>query len=213
LKAALLFLSKKQTDRSENISKEIMMNGKQELVREPESIAVIRFQDCDPFGHLNNARYVDYFMNARTDQIAEHYGLQLLQEGQSKSWVVTKSQIAFFAPAKMMERVRIRTRIIHANERHLVVEGLMLDEKASQLKAVLWMQFTYVDLSTGRPSRHADELMQLLQSVQVEGFDSGFDARAGELRAQFRHNGRQKEPPQHSPDLFAPQANESQVQL
>ena len=30
----------------------------------------VRFQDCDPFGHLNNARYIDYFLNARQDQIA-----------------------------------------------------------------------------------------------------------------------------------------------
>ena len=66
-------------------------------------------------------------------------------------------QIAFFSPAKMMERVCIRTRLIHATERNLVVEGLMLDEKAGQLKAVLWMQFTYVDLTTGRPSRHPDD--------------------------------------------------------
>jgi len=89
----------------------------------------------------------------------------------------------------------------------------MLDEKASQLKAVLWMQFTYVDLATGRPSRHADELMQLLQSVQVEGFEPGFDSRAGELRAQFRDNRRQKEPSQHSPTAFVPQANKPQVQF
>jgi acyl-CoA thioester hydrolase len=30
------------------------------LSKELESTAVIRFQDCDPFGHLNNARYIDY---------------------------------------------------------------------------------------------------------------------------------------------------------
>ena len=66
-------------------------------------------------------------------------------------------QIAFFAPAKMIERVCIRTRLIHATERKLVVEGLMLDEKAGQLKAVLWMPFTYVDLTSGRPSRHPDD--------------------------------------------------------
>ncbi len=81
------------------------MNVVLDLVKEPESTAEIRFQDCDPFGHLNNARYIDYFMNARTDQIAEYYGLQLLQEGQSKSWVVTKSQIVYFVPAKLMETV------------------------------------------------------------------------------------------------------------
>ncbi|WP_192348725.1 hypothetical protein [Algoriphagus sp. Y33] len=32
----------------------------------PESNSVIRFQDYDPFNHLNNARYIDYFINARS---------------------------------------------------------------------------------------------------------------------------------------------------
>jgi acyl-CoA thioester hydrolase len=188
------------------------MNAKQELVREPESTAVIRFQDCDPFGHLNNARYIDYFMNARSDQIAEHYGLQLLQEGESKSWVVTKSQIAYFVPAKMMERVRIRTRLIHATERSLVVEGLMLDEKASHLKAMLWVEFTYVDLISGRPSRHPEELMHLLLSLKVGGFEQSFEARADSLRAQFRNNGRLKETSSQLPaTTFVPERDEVQV--
>jgi acyl-CoA thioester hydrolase len=165
------------------------MNSVQELVREPESSAVIRFQDCDPFGHLNNARYIDYFMNARTDQIAEYYGLHLLQEGGSKSWVVNKSQIAYFIPARMMESVRIRTHVLHASERSLTVEGLMLNEKASHLKALLWIEFTYVDLKTGRPSQHPDELMQLLRDIQIGNFEQGFEARSNQIRAQFRNNG------------------------
>ena len=33
------------------------------------STAIIRFQDCDPYSHLNNGRYLDYFMNAREDQV------------------------------------------------------------------------------------------------------------------------------------------------
>jgi YbgC/YbaW family acyl-CoA thioester hydrolase len=169
------------------------MNATQELVREPESTAKIRFQDCDPFGHLNNARYIDYFMNARTDQIADHYGLQLLQEGQSKSWVVTKSQIAYFAPAKLMETVCIRTRLLRAGDRSLLVEGLMLDQNNHRLKALLWMEFTYVDLHTGRSSQHPDELMQLLRSIQTGGFEHGFEGRADWLRAKYRNSDRHQE--------------------
>ena len=37
------------------------------------SKAVIRFQDCDPLKHLNNAKYFDYFFNAREDQVATIY--------------------------------------------------------------------------------------------------------------------------------------------
>lgn len=33
--------------------------------KETETKAVIRFQDCDPLQHLNNAKYFDYFFNAR----------------------------------------------------------------------------------------------------------------------------------------------------
>ena len=30
-----------------------------------QSTVKIRFQDCDPFNHLNNAAYLNYFVNAR----------------------------------------------------------------------------------------------------------------------------------------------------
>jgi len=33
-----------------------------------QSTYQVRFQDSDPFRHLNNARYLDYFVNAREDQ-------------------------------------------------------------------------------------------------------------------------------------------------
>lgn len=156
------------------------------LVKEPESTAVIRFQDCDPFGHLNNARYVDYFMDARTDHVLEHYGLSPFGDGSGECWVVSKSQIAFVSPARLMERVLIRTRLIHADERRLVVEGLMLNREGTRLKAVLWMEFTYISVTTGRPARHAEGLMQLFNAVRVEGYEIGFEARVDELRAAFR---------------------------
>ena len=65
------------------------------LPKELDTLATVRFQDCDPFGHLNNARYVDYFMNARTDQVLEAYNLQIMKAGQTESWVVNKSKPCF----------------------------------------------------------------------------------------------------------------------
>ena len=35
------------------------------LIQTPETIHRVHFQDCDMLGHLNNARYLDYFLNAR----------------------------------------------------------------------------------------------------------------------------------------------------
>ncbi len=159
-----------------------------------ESTAVIRFQDCDPFGHLNNARYIDYFMNARTDQLQAAYDFHIFAVGQElgSNWVVSKAQIAFLQPARLMERVRIQTQLIWATPRKLVVEGIMLDESGRQIKAVAWVEFTFINLTNGRPASHTDELMQLFHAIQVDHIyeNTTFDERITQLRQARRqkHN-------------------------
>ena len=162
--------------------------------KELESRARVRFQDCDPFGHLNNARYIDYFFNAREDHMAAYYDFHIFAHGQQtgQNWVVSKSQIAYLAPAFLDEEVVIRMRLIYYTENVLVIEGLMFDAKLQYLKAVAWMEFTYVNLSTGRPAQHEDDLMDLFGAVVVdESYDTaGFVPRADQLRAlqrQMRH--------------------------
>lgn len=68
-----------------------------ELPKILESRTKIRFQDCDPFNHLNNAAYLNYFINAREDQLIINYGIDIYQMDQKegKSWVVGSNQIAY----------------------------------------------------------------------------------------------------------------------
>src|SRR5271166_2296179 len=114
------------------------MNIGQSPVKEPESAALIRFQDCDPFGHLNNARYVDYFFNAREDHLAKHYDFRIFEWGKNSnaSWVVTQNHLAYLRPAVVMENVTIRTALIQLNESMITIEGLMYDSAKRRLKAV-----------------------------------------------------------------------------
>jgi acyl-CoA thioester hydrolase len=168
------------------------MDNLHDLVMEPESTAPVRFQDCDPFGHLNNARYIDYFLNARQDHLNRHYDLRFYEPDQPArtSWVVKKNQIAYLWPARVMEEVLIRTRLIHATETELVVEGLMLDKDARQLKAVIWIEFVHVSLASGRPTRHSDDVMRLTQALVVAGAyeRDGFNNRVAALRQQSRNH-------------------------
>ncbi len=166
------------------------------LPKELESPALVRFQDCDPFGHLNNARYIDYFMNARSDQLREHYNFDIFGWGKEigESWVVSKTQIAYVWPAALMEEVRIRTRLIHADQSKLVVEGVMLDEAGKHVKAVSWVEFTYINMQTGRGTKHPEDLERFLKSVEVEGIygASDFDQRVAEIKADARQRTRQQ---------------------
>ena len=47
--------------------------------KHPNSIYKIRFNDCDMFGHLNNARYIDYLINARQDHLKDEYNFDFLE--------------------------------------------------------------------------------------------------------------------------------------
>jgi acyl-CoA thioester hydrolase len=71
-----------------------------------ESEAVIRFPDCDPFNHLNNARYLDYFMNAREDHLMRGMDFNIYQVAQAQgiSWVVGRNQIAYLRPAMLWKQ-------------------------------------------------------------------------------------------------------------
>lgn len=162
--------------------------SEQPLVKEPQSLIVARFQDCDPFGHLNNARYIDYFLNARQDHLLAYYNFRTYEPGMQASWVVRSTQIAYLRPVAAMEEVLVRTRLIHFAETSLVVEGLMLDQDARSLKALIWFDFVYISLASGRPAKHPEELTRRFASVVIsQEYDpDGFKRRVEEVRLEIR---------------------------
>jgi acyl-CoA thioester hydrolase len=152
------------------------------LPKLPESTYVIKFQDCDPLGHLNNVRYFDVFLNAREEHTMKYYALNLmgLLKQHRTAWVVTNHQIAYLKPADHGKTVRIQTRIIHFDNSTIVVESLMLNENRSKLKSLLWTTYRYVSMETGRPTDHSDDLMDLLETLDDESIpydEDGFQER------------------------------------
>ena len=166
------------------------MNIVQPIVKAPESSTIIRFQDCDPFGHLNNARYVDYFFNAREDHLTKYYDFRIFEWGKTHnaSWVVTQNHLAYLRPAMVMEDVTIRTALIQLSESVITFEGLMYDSAGRRLKAVLWSELTYVSLATGRTTQHPAEIMAFFNSVLFEepAIQQGFPLRVQSLRESGR---------------------------
>ncbi|MBT9393195.1 acyl-CoA thioesterase [Hymenobacter sp. NST-14] len=161
------------------------------LIQVPETTHRVRFQDCDMLGHLNNARYLDYFLNAREEHALRHYTLNLgeLAREAGAGWVITKHCIAYLRPARHAETVLIRTQLIHFDNSNLVVEMQMLREDGLQLKAVLWSEMAFVRLPGGTRTEHSDALMDLLEQLDVEdvSYDpDGFDERVRRLRKELK---------------------------
>lgn len=128
----------------------------------------IRFSDCDPLGHLNNARYIDYMLNAREDHLKQFYQVTLPGfHKQGLAWVVRRHEIQYVRPAWYNEIVTIESRLIELAQSHLLVEMLMFDEKGTNLKAILWSNFTCVDVTTGRKKEHPASFMDFAAGMQL----------------------------------------------
>jgi acyl-CoA thioester hydrolase len=133
-----------------------------------ESKSLVRFPDCDPFNHLNNARYIDYFINAREDHLMANLKMNIYHFAMEKGlgWVVGKNQIVYLKPAFLMETVVIDSTLLKLGEKDVQVEMKMWNEKKDKLKAVLWSQFVHINMKTQKPESHSQELMDLFSPFE-----------------------------------------------
>ena len=166
------------------------------LIQTPETTHHIYFQDCDMLGHLNNARYLDYFLNAREDHTTTHYALNMgeLAREQNAAWVITKHHLSYLKPARQGAQVRICSQLIHFDNSNLVLEMQMRSVDGLRLLALLWSEMAYVSMPAGTRSDHANVMMDLLDELDVEDVNydpDGFDDRVKEVRQQLKKQRRQ----------------------
>ncbi|HEY6064193.1 MAG TPA: acyl-CoA thioesterase, partial [Chitinophagaceae bacterium] len=142
------------------------------------SKAIIRFQDCDPYAHLNNGRYLDYFMNAREDQLWHNYDFNIYDYSRTTGlgWVVTQSQIAYVRPALLMEEVTIETQLIESKGKFVQVEMRLYDADR-KLKSLLWVQFIHINIQQGKSAAHPEELQRLFETVLTPVAEKDFNER------------------------------------
>jgi thioesterase-3 len=142
------------------------------------SQAIIRFQDCDPYAHLNNGRYLDYFMNAREDQLWKAYDFNIYAYSRQTGlgWVVTQNQIAYLRPALLMEEVTMESQLMEAKPKFVQVEMRMYDADR-KLKSLLWAQFIHADIRQGKSVAHSEELQQLFDKVCIPVGEKDFNVR------------------------------------
>ena len=147
-------------------------------MKTPESTYLVRFPDCDPFNHLNNSKYIDYFINAREDHLAAFHNFEIHKYAYKtgKSWVVSQNQVCYLVPAVLMEKIIIQSTILEWNSSDILVEIRMWDENKTRLKSVLWTRFVHIDLKELKRVNHdqsltdafAEEINSLTKSMSFE---------------------------------------------
>lgn len=154
------------------------------LIQWPETKMLIRFSDCDMYGHLNNVSYLKYFLDAREEHIAAHYNLTLSEFAKKGvGWAVSSNQIAYLKPARINELVYIKSALCDFTDSEILVEMHMQNEKRSHLKAVLWSRFVHIDLTTGRRTNYDSEYKSLFERVRIDdNFETDFNKRVYTLK-------------------------------
>ncbi|WP_425638305.1 acyl-CoA thioesterase [Algoriphagus yeomjeoni] len=144
-------------------------NSEKHYPTETESRVLIRFQDCDPLRHLNNAKYFDYFFNAREDQVPKLYGVEMMDfiKKYQAAWVIYNHNISYVKPAMVGEWVRIKSRIIWHNHNTVVLEYYMTDDSEKQLKTLLWTTMRYVTLAEGKSTDHTGAVNEFLLATSL----------------------------------------------
>ena len=150
-----------------------------------KSQATVRFQDCDPYKHLYNSKFIDYFMNAREDDLLEYYGLDIYSVGDTEGigWVVAQNQIAYLQPAMLMEKVWITSKLIAYGPRSISVEFEMWNQDESILKSLMWSRFVHFDLRSRQSAVHAQKYMDMFAEVLDPVDAQSFEERLKEVKS------------------------------
>lgn len=157
------------------------------MEKEFSSTVKIRFADCDPIGHLNNVKYLEYMLNAREDHVEQNYGFTYEQYTRETgcTWVTIQNEIAYLKEVRYNSTVNITSKTIKVDDITAVVELLMTDENG-KINAVFWLTVIYFNMKTRRAEKMPDETLEKFEHFLVEIDHKTFKERVTFFRNQNR---------------------------
>ncbi len=156
---------------------------------ETSSKVKIRFIDCDPLGHLNNSKYLDYMLNAREDHVDQNYDItyaDIVKES-GCTLIAIQNEIAYLREVKFNQIVDISSKIIEIFERTAKVEITMRDD-SGKLNAVLWCTVIYFNLKTRKSETIPEKFVNLFTQFLLPVAEKEFQSRVNYFRKQNKTN-------------------------
>ena len=146
----------------------------------------IRFSDCDPIGHLNNVKYLEYMLNAREDHVEEGYGFTYDEYTKKTgcTWITIQNEIAYLKEVRYNSKVVISSKTIEISDRISKVELLMKSEDEKTIHCVLWITVIYFNMKTRQSDVHPEETKNLFRKFLIDLEQKDFQSRTSFLRKQ-----------------------------
>lgn len=154
------------------------------MEKELSTVVKVRFSDCDPIGHLNNVKYLEYMLNAREDHVEHGYGFTYEEYTRKTgcTWITVQNEIAYLKEVRYNAKVMITSKTIEIGDRLSKVEILMKSEDGKTIHSVLWLTVIYFDMKTRASVSQPEETKDLFKKFLVTLDEKDFQSRALSLR-------------------------------
>ncbi|MEN2433793.1 acyl-CoA thioesterase [Weeksellaceae bacterium A-14] len=154
------------------------------MEKEVSTVMKIRFGDCDPIGHLNNVKYLEYMLNAREDHIEQFYGFTYEDYIRKTgcTWIAVQNDIAYLKEVRANNKVQISSKTIEIGERVDTVEILMKSLDGNVIHAVLWITVIYFNMKTRKSEPQPEEVKNLFYKFHTDLDQKTFQERVMYLR-------------------------------
>jgi YbgC/YbaW family acyl-CoA thioester hydrolase len=127
-----------------------------------ESEVTVRPDDIDMNNHVHNARYLDYVLAARYEQMHRFYGMSMekfIERG--LGWVVNTCFIQYKRPLTMGETIIVRTGIGDVGSTHAKVDFQIFKKSNGKLSADGYFDYTLINTTTGRAEKLPQDVIEM----------------------------------------------------
>src|SRR4051812_7498616 len=113
----------------------------------------VRTYELDSFGHVNNAVYLNYLEEARSEFLRQ-IGLTFYDlAGNGVHLVIVEAQVKYISPARYGEEILIRGAFRNVRPASVEIVYTLTEAASGRLVATAMTRGGFVDAETGRPTR------------------------------------------------------------
>ena len=103
----------------------------------------VRYGDLDPQGHVNNAKYLTYFEQARVNYVQQLGLFRKEQSFMDIGFIIADIHITYHAPIHFGDEIKVGVRATKIGNKSFTLEQCIVDETGKQLATGTLAVVTY----------------------------------------------------------------------
>lgn len=113
----------------------------------------VRTYELDSFGHVNNAVYLQYMEEARSEFLKQ-MGLSFQDFGRhGVQLVIAEAHVRYLSPSRYGDEITVAGRFRDVRLASLVIDYRLKEAVSGRVLAEAWTRGAFVQADTGRPTR------------------------------------------------------------